>query len=346
MTTGDTLPFPSDETQAVERIAAQWTLRRQQGLTPAEQKQLEVWLESDPRHAEVFAEMNETSELLGQLREPAAAETPAQARRPRWLVPMLAAAAAIMIGWVAWTRHVASAGPYAGAAATEVGAMRELKLPDGSVVKLNTDSAVVVHFTDGERRVRLTKGEAYFSVAKNPARPFRVEAGTVAVRAVGTAFNVRRRDDAVDVLVTEGKVRIEDAGATPGEPAATPAAQRLLVAGERLSIAVAAVAPALPEVAIAPPVPVAVPREEMARVLAWQQQRLQFDGTPLAEVVAEFNRHNRHQLVIADPALAEQRFGGAFSTQGFDAFLEILEQNFGVKAERHAHETILRRAAK
>ncbi len=352
MTTGDTLPFPSDETQAVERIAAQWTLRQQQGLTPAEQKELEVWLESDPQHAEVFAEMNETSQLLDQLREPAGAEQPAAAGdsqpattwRPGWLAPMLAAAAAIMIGWVAWTRHVASVGPYAAAAATEVGAVRELKLPDGSVVKLNTASAVVVQFTGGERRVRLTKGEAYFSVAKNPARPFWVEAGVVSVRAVGTAFNVRRRDDAVEVHVTKGKVRIEDAGAAPGEPTAAPAASRLLVAGERLSIAVAAVATARLEVAVAPAVPVGVPRAEMARVLAWQQQRLQFDGTPLAEVVAEFNRHNHHQLVIADPALAEQRFGGAFSTQGFDAFLEILEQNFGVKAERKERETILRKA--
>jgi transmembrane sensor len=351
MTTGDTLPFPSDEAQSVERIAAQWTLRQQLGLTPVEQKQLEVWLESDPRHTEIFAEMNETSELLDQLRESAPANEPAalmgsqpaKARQLGWVVATLAAAAAVMIGWFVWSRPAPDAGPFATSAATEVGAVRELSLPDGSVVKLNTDSAVVVRYTGEERRVRLTKGEAYFSVAKNSNRPFWVEAGTVAVRAVGTAFSVRRRDNTVDVLVTEGKVRIEDTGSKAGATAAVPPVERFLVAGQRLSIAAATVVSRAP---VAPTLPTAVPREEITRALAWQQQRLQFDGTPLSEVVAEFNRHNRHQLVIADPGLADQRFGGAFSAQGYDAFLEIIEQSFGVKAERRENVTILRRAGK
>ena len=351
MTTDDTLPFPSDEVQSVERIAAQWTLRWQQGLTPAEQKQLEVWLESDPRHAEVFSEMNETSQLLDQLREPAmggkpkavSSLRPARVRQRTWLVPALAAAAAVVVGWFVWSRPVPNVEPNATSATTEVGAIRELNLPDGSVVSLNTDSAVVVRFTGEERRVRLTKGEAFFSVAKNPARPFWVEAGTVAVRAVGTAFNVRKRDNAIDVLVTEGKVRVEDTSIKPGEAAPVTQLERFLVAGERLSIAVPKVATEAP---VVPPVPTVVPRDEIARALAWQQQRLQFDGTTLSEVVEEFNRHNKHQLVIADPSLADQRFGGAFAARGYDAFVEILEQSFGVKADRRENETILRRAGK
>jgi len=82
--------------------------------------------------------------------------------------------------------------------------------------------------------VRLVRGEAHFTVAKNPARPFIVEAGGVAVRAVGTAFDVRHADGAIEVLVTEGKVHVRAARAArriqvpAPAPIATP-----LVAGER-----------------------------------------------------------------------------------------------------------------
>jgi transmembrane sensor len=345
MTPGETLPFPADETQSVERIAAQWMVRQQEGLTAAEQKQLEVWLESEPRHLEVFLEIQETSQLLDQLRDPAQAgpPTPVPAHRlafaslQHWLKPALAAAAAIVIGWFLWPRSAPGDGPFVATAVTEIGVVEELRLPDGSMVRLNTDSAVSVSFSDAERRVRLNKGEAYFSVAKNSDRPFWVEAGAVAVRTVGTAFNVRRQDHAVDVLVTEGKVKIERTSSQPGKPSPAIQSNRFLVAGQKLSIAVATNAPESS-------VPRVIPREQIARTLAWQQRRLEFDRMPLSEVVAEFNRHNRHQLVIADPGLAAQSFGGGFSSQGFDAFVEILEQSFGVKAERREDVTILRKA--
>jgi transmembrane sensor len=84
-------------------------------------------------------------------------------------------------------------------------------LPDGSVLQLNTDSVVETAYSPTERRVRLKKGEAFFSVAKNPQRPFWVDVGAVSVRAVGTAFNVRFRPEAVEVLVKEGKVSVNQA---------------------------------------------------------------------------------------------------------------------------------------
>jgi transmembrane sensor len=78
--------------------------------------------------------------------------------------------------------------------------------------------------------------------------------------------------------------------------------------------------------------------------LAWQTNRLEFADTPLSEVVAEFNRYNRHQLIIADPLLSGEVFGGTFAPSGYDSLVEVLEQSFGVVAERHAGKTILRRA--
>jgi transmembrane sensor len=224
---------------------------------------------------------------------------------------------------------------------------------------------VEVQFSSSERRLRLTRGEAHFTVAKNRARPFTVNAGGVDVRAVGTVFNVRLRSAAVEVLVTEGKVMLGD---EPGErPHPTDAgsasvreapphdgsadarrlsppslANRALAAGEKITI------PLVPDSSAvsAPAASVVVPRVEIERTLAWQERRLEFVSAPLAEMVAEFNRYNRRKLVITDAVLAAQRFGGVFRPDDSAGFVRTLEVNFGVVAEQRADETILRLAAR
>jgi transmembrane sensor len=77
--------------------------------------------------------------------------------------------------------------------------------------------------------------------------------------------------------------------------------------------------------------------------LAWRERRLKFAATPLGDVVAEFNRYNSHQLVIADPALAAEPFGGAFAPNGYEALVELLQESFGVVADRRASQTILQK---
>lgn len=340
--------------EAVARAAAEWVLRLPEA-TAADEAEFGRWLAADPRHEEVFAEMNQTSALLDQLRDPALAGRPVAAVIPMtapvrkrslvaWIgAGSLAAAAALAIGYITWWRP--AHGPFQEVAATELGGLRRVELPDGSVVQLNTSSAIEVNYSVAERRVRLTAGEAFFTVAKNPNRPFYVEAGAVSVRAVGTAFNVRHRPEGVEVMVTEGKVKVDETGAgettmLPGSLPAQPKPELYLVAGQRTVI--------LKEEPVSAPavVPVAavVAREDMTRALAWTENRLQFSATPLAEIVGEFNRYNKTQLVIGDPTLADQRFGGAFTPTGYDSFLELLEQNFGITAERRGSEIVLRKA--
>ena len=210
---------------AIERAAAEWVLRAQGGLSPAERREFETWLRRDARHAEIFAEMDDTSKLLDQLRDPALAPagtvpftlsstaTAAPVRRGarHWAAVGLAAAALVAVAWTIGARWQGARENVVATYATEVGVTRTVTLSDGSVVHLNTDTVVEAAYSPTERRVRLTRGEAFFSVAKNPQRPFWVEAGAVSVRAVGTAFNVRFRPQAVEVLVKEGKVSVNQA---------------------------------------------------------------------------------------------------------------------------------------
>lgn len=217
-------------------------------------------------------------------------------------------------------------------------------LPDGSVVELNRGAHVTAAFTadgDGVRRVVLERGEAHFQVKKNPLRPFIVVAGGVEVRAVGTAFSVQLGEQRVDVLVTEGRVAVDQpvpAAAAAPEPLA------FVNAGHRVEVERAAplVASASP---ITPPV-LAVSESELRDRLAWRVPLLEFSGTPLAEVIAMFNRHNAGRapsLALADRALGDLQLSGVLRADNLPSLLRLLQTEFGLVAETRSGTTVLRR---
>jgi len=334
----------------VEAAASRWLAEHDRGLTPESARELAAWLAADPRHATVFRELERTWRLLdGVRRAPEAALPPnPDAFLPRrlllsrraWLGGALAAAAVVAIGFFglpSTPRTPLDSSDHVVSVATAIGETRTLPLPDGSVVVINTDTALRIRFAAGRRDLALDHGEAHFTVAKDPARPFVVTSGGVAVRAVGTAFNVRRRADALDVLVTEGRVQIAPDSPRPGAGPSPPAP---LAAGERLVVPFPA-ASATPSPSTAAPRTESVSPAEIDRALAWREHRLEFVASPLSEVVAEFNRHNRHRLVIADAQLAQERFGGSFRAHDLDTFLRLLAAHFEVRLERTPGETRL-----
>lgn len=339
-------PHPRDSSppEVIEAAAAAWLSLRDRGMSAAETAEFMRWLQQDPQHAVVFAELDRVWKDCDRLAVVPLAATGARApdgdllaprvrprrHRPRAWVALGAAATVAMLLWVAGPR------PSRPAHETAVGAFQKLDLPDGSVAQLNTDSALELSFTASERRLRIVRGEVFFSVVGDPARPFIVTIGPVEVRAVGTAFNVRRHAAAVEVLVTEGRVRVDDVN--PGRSLLTPASATpkptLLSAGERAMVAVVA-EPSVAAIEKLSPI-------ESQRLLAWQERRLEFDAVPLADVVREFNRYNRRQLVIADPALATKRFSGIFRADGYESLVRLLETDFGVVAVRSERAIDLR----
>lgn len=325
-----------------ERIAADWVVRQAAGLSADEDRALAAWLAADPEHARVFAEMNRTDELLSGVKfaQPApelpAAPAKSAISRRRFLGYAAGAAAAAVAGIIGLRRLHPTDDGYLTAASTARGEFKRLPLPDGSVILLNTDSAVDVAFSAAERRITLHRGEAFFTVAPNPARPFLVQAGRLVVRAVGTAFNVRLQADALSVLVTEGKVRVLDHA--PGSAAAPSVVEPLLAAGQLARVPLDADRAPRPQAVTVE----TVAPQAMASAVAWQQGRLVFSDTSLGEVVAEFNRYHRRQIVIADASLAARKFGGAFSSHDIEPLLELLEQNFGVVAETRGDEIVIR----
>jgi transmembrane sensor len=213
-----------------------------------------------------------------------------------------------------WTLH-----------ATNIGGIQRVILQDGSQVDLNTGSEIKVRFTGGQREVVLTHGEALFTVVHQPGWPFTVRAGGATIRAVGTKFSVRLRDDAeTEVLVIEGHIAIDGgrgvaAANLPHWRGATAFAL-IVSAGESVAVNSTTVLSR-----------VKLPPAALKRRTAWMDGWIWFSKDPLPEAVAEFNRYHREQLVLVDPALARLEIGGRFRTTDLDSFIATLEHSFAVR---------------
>jgi transmembrane sensor len=376
-------PRPS-EAEAIEATAAAWLAQRDDGLTPEQTAEFFQWRGADVRHEAAVARLEATWTALQQLREfrPEAARHPDRdllrapiGRRRAVPFPALAAtvtlAASLVLAAVWWfspaqRRAENAAQTYA----TTLDGYERVALADSSIVELNSASEINVNFSPAERRVRLVRGEAHFTVAKNPARPFLVEAGSVAVRAVGTAFNVRLGAKQIEVLVTEGRVAVatpEDGGRRTEDGGQTPDArgQRSEVGGQRSGSrletdgradrrvfaelganerVVVSVAPASAVAgSLAPPVIEKVAPEVVREALAWQGPRLMFVDTPLADAIAQFNRRNPVQLELADVELGALPIGGSFRAENVDAFVRLLASGGDISVERSSPNRIVLR---
>jgi transmembrane sensor len=278
----------------IEAKAAAWAVRvDRDALDQAARAELEAWLALDRRHRGAFLRAQAGLRLLDHgrvvskvLPVPSGAGTRTNAMRMRrasgWALAAGAAAACALavFGW-----------PFADFR-TQIGEQRRVALQDGSVAMINTDSRVGVHFAKRQRHIALQRGEAWFQVAKDHARPFIVDAGDVHVRATGTAFSVRRQDQGARVVVTEGRVLAWRDGAS-GAPLAISAGQEAFIgAGE--------------------PVPIQARASRTDDVLAWRRGEIVLSGETISAAIDEFNRYNEQKIVLRDPAAGRRTIVGYF----------------------------------
>ncbi len=186
-----------------------------------------------------------------------------------------------------------------------------MPLADHSIAAINTDSRIDVDMSATLRHIQLVKGEAWFEVTKNPDAPFVVSAGDIRVRAVGTAFSVRRRDTGADVLVTEGVVE----------------AWNVKDKTKRVSLTAGATAfvPYVPADAT-----ITMQPQDVDRRLAWRTREIILQRDSLQSAAAEFNRYNDRQIVIADPSLNKAQLVGGFAVDQPDIFARAVHATLNV----------------
>jgi transmembrane sensor len=250
----------------------------------------------------------------------------AQPRAIGWFSrrPVLAAAAVLVASFTALFLWIDR--DTARSYSTGIGEQRTIQLIDGSTVELNARSKVEVRLTEHRRDVALIEGQALFHVAKDKQRPFVVRAGEAQVRAVGTEFDVYKKQTETVVTVVEGRVETY-AGSDGAGTAAI-----LLSAGEQLTV--------LPHTVTKP-----TPADTVAAT-AWVQKRLIFEETPLGEVAEEFNRYNRRPLAIDDPALQTLKISGVYSSIDPASLINFLRSQNSIQViETEDQVRVVRREA-
>lgn len=331
----------------IEDMAASWVFRREAGLTPEEQAAFDRWRAADSRNDAALMRHQRAWSALDRPRQAGQAnfllEKLAQraSRRRRRAVAISAACAVLIAGATFWNaRHPSSARPES---RTLVVLPETQTLEDGSIVEMKSGAEIAVDFGGAFRRVALKRGEAHFQVARQ-SRPFVVTAGNVEFRAVGTAFSVQLAGAQVELLVTEGRVAVDQPAGSPRRgalpdpaPPAVPTNLATVAAGYRVVVETAG------EPSVSVLTPSVVPPEELTERLVWRAPRLEFSDTPLAEAVALMNRHGHAELVIDDAELGKLRVSGLFRADRTEAFVRLLEANFGVRAEPAGQTTRLHR---
>jgi transmembrane sensor len=343
----------SSNTQSRDVIAdeaADWFVANRGGSLERNSRAAFIaWLKASPLHVEEYLRIAavardlaaaaddpqvDVESLLAQaLREAenVVARDPFQWRRAtmreplRWLRlwPRAAMAAAILLLVAAATIWSMRDGERFGLPKTYRTARAEQRvqqLPDGSVLHLNTDSAITVRYSRGERIVDLDRGQAFFEVAHEDPRRFRVQAGPAAVVAVGTQFDVYRKSRSVLVTVAEGTVAVF-AGSAPPLGAAIPLARHSvrLGAGYQLEVSDR----------------IGAPRHvDALAAVAWLKRQIAFQDEPLGEVAAEFNRYGRVALEIDDQTLRDLPISGVFDVDDTDSFAAFLGTLNGVAVQK------------
>lgn len=247
------------------------------------------------------------------------------ARRAVLTGGLAASAAAIVVG-------SGAIGPVSGVFAdyaTRVGARREVALPDGSTAVLNSATALSLAYSPEERRLVLHAGEALFDVAADAARPFVVTAASGEIRALGTVFSVRHESDAIRVMVSEGTVEVRSEGGR-GDPRQVAARQQTTFDARGFDAQGVAAPTSL----------------DVAAATAWVRGKLIFNKRPLAEVVAELERHQAGRIVILDKKLESLEVSGVFDLgdpdDGPSAALGTLERILRVRVVRLPLLTLIR----
>ena len=308
--------------------AALWFARQEDNaLSEADQHAFDDWLVASARHRAIYHEVSGIWYETARLPKPALQDN---------VIPLPAKAArqsrSVFMRW----QSVAAAGLIAALSLsglyvydvptriqadiyTAKGQSERVTLPDGSTAELNTATALEVLYTPQERRIRLLKGEALFTVAADKNRPFRVETKEGAATALGTIYAVRQQVLSTEVTVLESKVAIkgsaENAPATVLNPNQTAHFTRSSVSD--------------------------ISTVDADSATAWRRGKLIVTDRPLGEVIDELNRYHAGLIRITDTAIREQRVSGVFDTKNTAVVISDLENALNIRSTRLSNYLIL-----
>lgn len=320
----------------MEQQARQWLIRMDgdEPLTEAEQKALKEWMGRSSAHREELVRLSRfwsQANVLNELAAAAPTGEPARSRGMGRVWTALVAGAAVLgsiltvyLGLQPSNRAVTHSYE------TTIGQRKTIFLSDdGSSIQLNTDSRIDVTYNPRERRIRLSRGEAFFSVAPDARRVFEVHMADSVVRAIGTAFNVHLEGRTIELVVTKGSVEVSDAidERMSSQRTSDQTTRRMsdlgrLEAGEAAFFVSGSERMRVQRLSEA----------ELQRRLSWQDGYLAFSGEPLIDVVTQMNRYSAIKVSVGEASLESIPIGGDFKIGDVEGMLDLLHSTLGIQA--------------
>jgi transmembrane sensor len=329
-----------------EQAAALFTRRRSGAWSAADQSLLDSRLRADPDFTNAYRRVDQSWESVGRhatspellaLREHAIARARKASAR-RWLIPSpgphrtlkYAAAAIVLVSVAGMAWQLSPYGYQPGVYRTGFGEQKMVDLADHSRIALDARTQIKVRFSPDARIVELLDGQAQFTVAKDPARPFKVVAGEKTIVAVGTVFTVEYVDKQVQVAMVEGRVAVlspSSSNGSGGPEQNTKQTSVELSAGEELQV-------------LANGSATISRKADIEAATAWREGKVIFRDETLGEAVHRLNRYSRQQVIVDDPTLAQMKVSGVFDSGDAQAFAEAMLAYLPVAADFSHSSTI------
>jgi transmembrane sensor len=329
----------NEDIEAVPQLqtALEWLLRlRDPGADESDIAEWLAWYEGAESHKHAFAEAEQLWRQAGRVvdgsKGVSVAKLLGRAKHRNFLPRYWLGVAAGVVG-IALVMSAALLMPQAltlshgDVASVPPVPVRETVLPDGSQVQLAAKSDIDVQYDARQRALELKNGEAYFTVAPNPSKPFIVKIGSMAVRAVGTAFDIRRSGARVVVTVANGVVDVVTSGSATAERVRLAAGNQVTWTGTKLETSTSLIDPNL--------------------VLGWRRGQLQYIHEPLAAVISDINRYRTHPIVIRDEAIGELAFTGTVFVGSLNDWINALSEEFplDVLTDNHGNTVLVGRSS-
>ena len=203
---------------------------------------------------------------------------------------------------------------------TQKGERKTLPLSDGSIIYLNADSKVTFPSTFSQKqRIVALSGEAYFSIKKDPNRPFKVITGSTSTEVTGTEFNIKYRNDKFNLVVTKGSVKAKDLK-TPNEVFVESG--KMVTASKTIGLSI----------------PVKVNIDDF---IAWRKNKLSFQHSTLFEVMNEIETYYNVKVVFNIDSLKRKTLTGVFNTNSLDDVLSMISLSMDVQIKRDGKKIIV-----
>ena len=330
----------ADQLELINNEAREWfTLMQSGSVSEIEQQQLQDWLQADSAHQTAYrqyemiwqdlndlASTKELTALQGSVK-PSLLEivrdkfhsiiSGARTLNPKSQFGFAMASVAILaIVVISFQPEKIAMQNFS----TTTGEVKQFTLEDGSEITLGAKSELKAWATKKERHIILVSGQAFFKVAKNPQRPFWVDAGETKVRVVGTQFDVRKGSDRTRVAVLEGIVNVSSATKTT-----TPV---VLMAGQQVTRLNEGTFEAVNSISV-------------SELESWRNGRLIYLRASLADVVADANRYFNNSISLGSKNLANLKVTAAVSTNQMDALTDMLASSLPVVLHRDAQNNIV-----